>query len=214
MRTPATRHYDVIVIGAGIAGLVAARELSARGARVVVLEARERIGGRIHTVRSGSAIIERGAEMLHGVDSAAARYVREGGLTIVPGPCDHSYLTAGVLHGPTSPLARQVGEILHRLASLYDQDIPLEEALYLAGQSADPQAVRMVRSMVYSLEGPDEGGDRLLSVYGLAWKESSATFLPENLLIKEGFSALVDYLAAGLPITLNAPVSTITWSPG
>ena len=41
---------DVVVLGAGIAGLAAAERLGAAGRRVVVLEARDRIGGRIHTV--------------------------------------------------------------------------------------------------------------------------------------------------------------------
>jgi len=43
--------FDVIVIGAGVAGLNAARELSAAGRRVLVLEARSRVGGRQHGQR-------------------------------------------------------------------------------------------------------------------------------------------------------------------
>ncbi|GAC1429955.1 MAG: hypothetical protein NVSMB68_02170 [Thermoanaerobaculia bacterium] len=42
--------FDVVVIGAGAAGLSAARELSGAGHRVCVVEARERVGGRIHTL--------------------------------------------------------------------------------------------------------------------------------------------------------------------
>ena len=42
---------DAIVIGAGVAGLAAARQLRKRGLEVLLLEARDRIGGRVHTVR-------------------------------------------------------------------------------------------------------------------------------------------------------------------
>jgi monoamine oxidase len=59
---------DVVVIGAGVAGLAAARQLREKGVRVIVLEARPRIGGRILTARhpASSAAIELGAEFLHG----------------------------------------------------------------------------------------------------------------------------------------------------
>jgi monoamine oxidase len=59
---------DVIVIGAGVAGLAAARELTRRGFEVVVLEARDRIGGRVHTVRlpGWPLPLEAGAEFVHG----------------------------------------------------------------------------------------------------------------------------------------------------
>ena len=59
---------DAIVIGAGVAGLTAARQLKLGGRRVVVLEARERIGGRIHTVRERGwpLPVEGGAEFVHG----------------------------------------------------------------------------------------------------------------------------------------------------
>ena len=59
---------DILVLGAGVAGLAAARELSLAGFAVTVLEARDRIGGRIHTLRDGNdrLPIELGAEFVHG----------------------------------------------------------------------------------------------------------------------------------------------------
>jgi monoamine oxidase len=67
---------DFIVIGAGVAGLAAARELKLRGRLGVVLEARDRIGGRVHTVRPrGWPIpVEAGAEFVHGKPGALLRF--------------------------------------------------------------------------------------------------------------------------------------------
>jgi phytoene dehydrogenase-like protein len=60
---------DVIVIGAGFAGLAAATELADRGVDVRVLEARDRVGGRVWSDRAGGTVIERGAEfVLDGYD--------------------------------------------------------------------------------------------------------------------------------------------------
>ena len=57
---------DVIVVGAGMAGLAAARVLAQAGRRVLVLESSGRTGGRIHTVREAGHAIELGAEFIHG----------------------------------------------------------------------------------------------------------------------------------------------------
>lgn len=58
----------MIVIGAGAAGLTAARLLQQKGIRVIVLEARDRIGGRIHSQKLGGVFMDLGATWLHGAD--------------------------------------------------------------------------------------------------------------------------------------------------
>ena len=59
---------DVLVVGAGVAGLAAAARLTRAGRRVTLIEARDRIGGRVHTVRPPGTThpIELGAEFVHG----------------------------------------------------------------------------------------------------------------------------------------------------
>jgi monoamine oxidase len=61
-------EFDIIIIGAGAAGLAASMELSKAGKKVLTLEARDRIGGRIYTTESSefSQPIEAGAEFIHG----------------------------------------------------------------------------------------------------------------------------------------------------
>ncbi len=63
-----SRDADVVIIGAGVAGLSAARELTRAGIAVQIVEARDRIGGRIHTLHVDglSAPVELGAEFVHG----------------------------------------------------------------------------------------------------------------------------------------------------
>jgi len=64
---PAQRMWDTIVIGAGASGLGAARVLADAGKKVLVLEARDRIGGRLWTDTTSMGIpFERGAELVHG----------------------------------------------------------------------------------------------------------------------------------------------------
>src|SRR5262249_22885193 len=65
--TPAAERgggESVLVVGAGVAGLAAARELKARGYRVTVLEGRDRIGGRVWTTQLGDQPVDLGAQWL------------------------------------------------------------------------------------------------------------------------------------------------------
>ena len=66
-------HFDTIVIGAGVAGLTAARLLADAGRDVVVLEARARVGGRVSTDRDNGLVTDLGASWIHGItDSPVA----------------------------------------------------------------------------------------------------------------------------------------------
>src|SRR2546423_12437668 len=90
---------DVLIIGAGAAGLAAARELGAAGLRVVVLEARERLGGRIHTLRAddGGPHVELGAEFVHGKPPETFEIVERARLTLSEVSDRHWYLREGRL---------------------------------------------------------------------------------------------------------------------
>ncbi|MFV0433717.1 MAG: flavin monoamine oxidase family protein [Leucobacter sp.] len=73
-----TARFDTIVIGAGVSGLTAARLLARSGQRVLVLEARDRIGGRLHTVREGGRVTDHGASWIHGIDDCPLYDVARG----------------------------------------------------------------------------------------------------------------------------------------
>src|SRR4051794_15641271 len=77
-----TNRGHTIVIGAGVAGLAASRMLSGPYGKVTILEARNRIGGRINTVRPPGwhVPVEGGAEFIHGEPSAIWEGVRVAGL--------------------------------------------------------------------------------------------------------------------------------------
>src|ERR1051326_4292785 len=102
---------DVIIIGAGAAGLAAARELSAAQLKVIVLEARERIGGRINT-HFDQWPIELGAEFVHGKPPETLTIVGRAGLKLQRVPNRHWHWHDGVL---------TKGEFWSKIESLTDE---------------------------------------------------------------------------------------------
>jgi monoamine oxidase len=77
------RAYDVLVVGAGVAGLAAANTLQAEGLRTLTLEARDRIGGRVWTCRVTETPIDMGVSWVHGVNAnPVARMLGEAGATL------------------------------------------------------------------------------------------------------------------------------------
>ncbi|HEV3303836.1 MAG TPA: FAD-dependent oxidoreductase, partial [Planctomycetaceae bacterium] len=112
---------DVIVIGAGAAGVFAMRELVRSGLTAICVEARNRIGGRIFTRRSlARHPIELGAEFVHGEGNIVHELSREYGLTLVPhvGKA-YSWFDGQLL--PDSQLPRPPQQLLHELRRLADR---------------------------------------------------------------------------------------------
>src|SRR3954454_17234759 len=76
----------IIIIGAGAAGLIAAREFGRAGRKVTILEARDRCGGRIHPLPEAEFgyAAEGGAEFVHGEAPVTRGLLREAGLSLQP----------------------------------------------------------------------------------------------------------------------------------
>src|SRR6266516_6772954 len=81
-------RVDVLVLGAGAAGLAAARDLSHAGLRVTIIEARPRVGGRVLTLHDPRAPIplELGAEFIHGETAETLSLAQAAGLAVLELP--------------------------------------------------------------------------------------------------------------------------------
>jgi monoamine oxidase len=130
--------YDVVVVGAGLAGLSAARDLAAGGADVLVLEARTRVGGRVEQVTlDDGRLVQLGGEVIGNAHTAYQQLVAELGLTLVPSyvaePGELTYiLHEGNFVGDTPTWfsdvdhasMQQVTEQFAKLAGTVDPDDP------------------------------------------------------------------------------------------
>ncbi len=140
--TSTGRTADVLVIGAGIAGLRAAEVLVANGRRVIVLEARDRLGGRIYTDRSWGVPVELGASWIHGVENnpIAALAAAKGITTQATDYESLMYGADGQRLGDDAldDIEEQVGELVEAgRAGSPDTDEPLRAALDRAIAAAD-----------------------------------------------------------------------------
>jgi monoamine oxidase len=155
------QESPVIIIGAGVSGLAAAMKLSDSGIPVVLLEARERIGGRVFTLSSlsGTAPIEFGAEFIHGVPPELWKLLPASEIEEVTGdtwchsgqglsPCDFFPLVDTVLNAMDDDLPDESFlAFLERAFPNPQRDPALEEAKrhatrYVSGfNAADPGLV-------------------------------------------------------------------------
>jgi monoamine oxidase len=104
---------SVLIIGAGAAGLAAARDLATAGVKVVIIEARERIGGRIHTHHDASVIpVELGAEFVHGRHPQLLEIIENSGTPLCDVTQRHWYFENGTL--------RNSHDFWNQLTSLMD----------------------------------------------------------------------------------------------
>lgn len=158
---------EVIVIGAGAAGLAAAAMLGRAGHSVLVLEARDRIGGRIWSRHEPAlpAPIELGAEFIHGASPETHAWLRGAGGTAVDTSGEHWSLVDGRLQQRTQSLLGQVRSALEAGDVLSKPDVSLESFLTGdAGRALSEEARSMARAFVSGFDAADPARVSLHSV--------------------------------------------------
>lgn len=208
----------VVVVGAGIAGLTAAAALAADDVEVVVLEARDRIGGRLDTIRpeGWSMPIERGASWVHDVEASDVAD-RLDELGVAAEAFDYTELVVGddgedrtVDAAEDAELAAEALAEAVAWAGELDADVSLAAAVEGSGATeevgATPAAVEhhlAVEVVTEVAASPDE----LSAWWGL--EEGSDG---DDLLVVGGYGALADAAAEGLDVRVSTPVDAVDWS--
>jgi len=207
----ASGRADAVVIGAGAAGLAAARALSDAGRAVVVLEARPRIGGRILTVQDPEwpLPIELGPEFLHGEARATRDVAAAAGLAIVELPDEHVWAEDGRLR-PMGEVWSRFGRLLERIPS---KGADTSFARFLAGRRVGEPTRTMARLFV---EGYYAAHVDRVSARSLASAGGEAGDSQRQYRLADGYFGIVQWLRSGLDperarLRLACVVEEVRW---
>ena len=214
-----SEQKQIVVIGAGLAGLAAARQLQQMGHDVVVVEARERVGGRIWTSTKWEDIpVDFGATWIHGV--------RRNPITELADEIQASRLSTSydryVLYASGGQLASSAEEasieaLRERLydqiatAQAADDDASILQVIHdLRSQydesSAEYRFINFILSAEFEMEYA--GGIDDLSAH---WFDSIEEFAGEDVLFAHGFQVITQFLASDLRLELGQVVREIQW---
>ena len=220
------REVETVVIGAGVAGLTAARLLARAGQRVVVLEARDRIGGRTHSLREGGVVTDLGASWIHGIeDSRVHDVVRAFGMPTAE-------LTVGSFQPDGRPIAYHdpSGERLSdEAAAAFAADVHSVDdqlARTIAGSAYGDSYETVVEATLAALGWDAERIDRVREFlrhrteeqYGVWIADLDAHGLDDDrtdgdeVVFPQGYDELATHLADGLDVRLEHVVERVTWS--
>jgi monoamine oxidase len=220
-----TAKYDAIVIGAGVAGLVAGRALAEAGRRVMIMEARDRIGGRIWTSRvplasGGSLAVELGAEFIHGLPEESWSLIRAAKLgTHEVGGTSLSY-SNGQLHAGSEQhqgTERVLEDMMQWMAAQPSgTDVSFAQYLELAGVQGSA-----AQGAANYVEGFNAADQNRISVAALVKQQRAEEAINTDRLFRldGAYADMPAYLAerfvgAGGELKLSAPVTKITWRRG
>lgn len=212
-------RFDVVIIGAGAAGLAAGRALSGAGKRVCMLEARDRIGGRVSTLHLPDLPlpIELGAEFIHGESSSSFSIVDAAALTAMELPDDHwwsrdgDFERIGDFWGLIDGVRAKIGA--------RKRDLSFSDFLR-SRRGLPPRTRELARTFVEGYHAAD--ADRMST---LALRMADGEQDDEEgggnrqFRLARGQDALLDWLRAGLDperidLRLGTVVTHIQWTQG
>lgn len=209
----------VLVVGAGVAGLTAARDLAAAGVPVQVIEGRDRLGGRLWTSGAWPDVpIDLGASWIHGTTgNPITALAEQAGATLATTSYDSAVVfdASGRQLGRAgeAAIARTSDEVFDALARAQDgnADQSVRSAIRRGmgwGDLGTDQQRLVDFVTVGSIESEYAGSAEELSTY---WFDSIKEFPGPDAILPGGYSAISDLLAAGLPIATGQVVTDISW---
>jgi monoamine oxidase len=209
------KKYDVVVIGAGAAGLSAARVLTGAGRSVCLIEARPRVGGRIHTLHFADLPlpIELGAEFIHGEVGTTFDIVDAAALVAARLPDDHWWSTNG-RRERVADFWGTIDEVRAKIGKL-TRDISF--AAFLRGRrDLTPRVRELACGFV---EGYHAAHADRISATVLRSADEEQEGDNKQFRIANGQDALIEWLRAGLDpqrteLLLGTVADRVQWSDG
>jgi monoamine oxidase len=203
-----------LVIGGGIAGLTAAQELTRNKIFTTVIEAKDRFGGRIHTIHDGTIPIELGAEFVHGQSQPLLRAIRDAKLkTKIVSDEKNRFFAEGKFRQIN--LWNIVGDVINRV-DIRRPDCSFED--FLKQQKIKEPAASYARHFVMGFDAADP---KRAGAHALRRAEYSAEqrHMETQSRVVKGYSALVEATVEqikehGGQLVLNTKARHVRWKNG